>query len=119
MNVLSIDKSSIPIQQDVLVRAIAGEKPAVSGTNTTVQDQPKKTEEFTQRLEEAVKQLDRTVETYNTDLKFTIHKESGRVSVKVIDTRDDSVIREIPPERVLEFAAYVKKMLGILLDKLI
>ncbi len=39
--------------------------------------------------------------------------------VKVIDTRDNSVIREIPSERVLDFAAHIKKMVGLILDKII
>ena len=59
------------------------------------------------------------METYNTELRFTIHEESGQIMVKVINTEDDSVIREIPPERVLDFVAHVKKMLGILFDRFI
>jgi len=72
-----------------------------------------------QKLEEAVEQTNKTMETYGTELRFSIHEESGEIMVKVIDTRDNSVIREIPPERILDMVAYVKKMLGFIIDKFI
>jgi hypothetical protein len=44
--------------------------------------------------------------------KFTVHPESGMVSIKIIDARTDQVIREVPPEDVLkiveELQAYLK-----------
>jgi len=71
------------------------------------------------RLEEAVVLANKTMETYGTELRFSIHEGSGEYQVKVVDTRDNSVIREIPPERVLNFVAHIKKMLGIIIDKFI
>jgi len=71
------------------------------------------------KLEEAVGQINKTMETYNTELRFSIHEASGEVMVQVINTEDGSVIREIPPEPILEIVAYVKKMLGIIVDKFI
>ena len=40
-----------------------------------------------QKLGIAVEQLNKTMETYNTELRFTIHEESGQILVKVINTR--------------------------------
>lgn len=71
------------------------------------------------KLEEAVDKANKTMETYNTELRFSIHEASGEIMVKVINTKDNSVMREIPPERVLDFVAHVKKMLGIIIDKFI
>ncbi len=70
-------------------------------------------------LEEAVEKVNQTMETYRTELRFQIHEGSGEMMVKVINTKDDTVIREIPPENVLDFVAHVKKMLGIIIDKFI
>jgi len=70
-------------------------------------------------LEEAVGQANRTFETYGTQLRFTLHEASGEFMVKVINTKDNSVIKEIPPEWVLDFVADVKRMLGIIIDKYI
>ena len=79
----------------------------------------KKEETDRKLLEEAVEKANRTMETYNTELQFVIHEESGELMVKVIDGRDGSVIREVPPEYVLRLVAHIKKMLGIIIDKFI
>ncbi len=79
----------------------------------------KKEEADKKLLEEAVEKANRTMETYNTELQFVMHEESGELMVKVIDSRDGSVIREIPPEYVLRLVAHIKKMLGIIIDKFI
>ncbi len=67
----------------------------------------------------AVKLLNKTMESYGTHLKFSLHERSGEYMVKVINTNDNTVIREIPPERVLDMVAYFKELLGIIVDKFI
>ncbi|KJS15953.1 MAG: hypothetical protein VR69_11690 [Peptococcaceae bacterium BRH_c4b] len=71
------------------------------------------------QIENAVKQINNTMEMYHTELKYSLHEESGEYYVKVINTEDNTVIREIPPEKVLDMVAYFKKMLGIIVDKFI
>ena len=72
-----------------------------------------------EKLEKAVELANKTMEATSTELRFSIHKESGEVMVKVINTRDSSVVREIPPERVLDMVAYLKKMLGVMIDQFV
>lgn len=122
MNVQNPEKNFIPVQQDVKTKVLTGGKsaaPAEAQTKLSGQTERKAIDDQDQKLLEAVEQTNKTMETYNTELRFSIHKESGEVLVKVIDTRDNSVIREIPPERILDFAAHIKKMLGLILDKII
>lgn len=122
MNVQSAEKNFIPVQQDVKMKVLAGGKsatPTEAQTKLSGQTEQQAIDDQNQKLSEAVEQTNKTMETYNTELRFSIHKESGEVMVKVIDTRDNSVIREIPPEQVLDFAAHIKKMLGLILDKII
>ncbi len=119
MRVENIGNNYTPVTGDTTVN----QKPVGKGTignggmNNPLEAQ--QGEYSSQKLEMAVDQLNKTMETYGTELKFTIHKESGEVLVKVINTKDDSVIREIPPERVLDFIGRIKKMLGIIFDKFI
>lgn len=70
-------------------------------------------------VDKAVDLLNKTMEDYSTELKFVFHKGSGEYMVKVINTKDNSVIREIPPEKVLDMVAYFKDMLGMIVDKFI
>lgn len=67
----------------------------------------------------AVEQLNKTMRAYNTELHFEIHEKSGEIMVKVMNSESDTVIREIPPEKVLDMVAYFKKMLGIVIDRMI
>ncbi|MCL6611795.1 MAG: flagellar protein FlaG [Peptococcaceae bacterium] len=67
----------------------------------------------------AVELLNKTMENYSTQLKFSLHEASGEYIVRVINTSDNTVIREIPPERVLDMVAHFKEMLGIIVDKFI
>lgn len=121
MSVLSIEKSYAPIQQDVVVKPLPEKKEAIPDkkANVPAQAQQAAGDDSGLKLEEAVEQINNTIGTYRTELQFTIHRDIGEISVKVIDKRDDSVIREIPSERALEFAAHVKKMLGIMFDEFI
>lgn len=70
-------------------------------------------------MEKALDILNKTMEVYNTELRFTMHKKSGEFIIKVINTTDNTVIREIPPERVLDMIAQMKEMMGLIVDKFI
>lgn len=109
-----------PAQQEVKIKVLPGGKSANKiGEQIILPEQAESSfvEDKKKNLEEAVVQANKTLETYNTKLQFSIHKESGEVMVKVINSIDNTVVREIPPERVLDFVADVKKMLGFILDK--
>jgi flagellar protein FlaG len=55
-------------------------------------------------LKQAVSQLNDYVQTIQRDLQFSIDKESGIMVVKVIDTKSEKVIRQIPAEETLKLA---------------
>ena len=50
-------------------------------------------------------------------LRFHMHSESERWMVQVVDIREDEIVREIPPEKVLNVAAQIQGLLGVLLDE--
>jgi len=53
----------------------------------------------------------------NVDLQFSVHEASGKVMVTVMDGATGEVIREIPPSEVLDLAARVDEMIGLIFDK--
>ncbi len=67
--------------------------------------------------------MNEVMQMSNHHLKFRVHEDSGRIQVKVIDSESQKVIREIPPEKILECSAMIKnlmeEMAGILLDEVI
>lgn len=74
-------------------------------------------------LQEAVGTVNRALEVSNYHLEFKVHEGSGRYQIKVVDSNSNEVLREIPPERVLDLAADIRKMmdkiLGLLVDETI
>jgi len=73
-------------------------------------------------LQAAVNITNDAIRIVNYHLEFRLHEDSGRYQVKVIDSESQKVIREIPPEKMLEFSAHIKQMLdkalGFLVDEI-
>ncbi len=72
---------------------------------------------YTERLEEAVKEANRATEETNINLRFRLHEESERVMMLVFDIEKNEVIREIPPEDLLNLIGQIQEMIGLLLDE--
>ena len=65
------------------------------------------TEEFNQKINMI----------HNVDLQFSVHKGSGQILVKVMDAGSGELIREIPPSEMLDLAARLDEMIGLLFDQ--
>ncbi len=84
--------------------------------NTTAEE--KTTRETQQVTEQMLKELEQDFETmHNVGLKFSKHNDTGRMMIKVLNKDNDELIREIPAEDVLNLAAKLEEMIGILFDK--
>jgi flagellar protein FlaG len=54
---------------------------------------------------------------HNVDLQFSVHDSSGRVMVTVKDATTGQVIREVPPSDILNLAAKLDEMIGLIFDE--
>lgn len=74
-----------------------------------------------EKLKEAVNITNQAIRFSNYHLEFKLHEDSGRYQVKVVDSESQQVIREIPPEKMLDFSARFKELLdqavGVLVDE--
>lgn len=68
-------------------------------------------------IKTAIGNVNKTLNPYDRKLEFSIHEATKLISVKVIDTNTDEVIREIPPEKILDMVAKLWEMAGIIVDK--
>ena len=74
-----------------------------------------------QQIPEAnTKEIAKTIKEYvnsvQTDLQIQVHQGTGDIMVKVISKDDGKVVREIPPEELLDLAARMQDMVGLLFD---
>ena len=54
---------------------------------------------------------------HGVDLQFTVDKPTGEIMVTVKDESTGKVIREIPPQEVLNLAARLDAMVGLIFDQ--
>lgn len=52
-----------------------------------------------------------------THLRFEIHEGTGSLMVKVVNNSNDQVIKEIPAENLLDYAAGMRELEGIIVDE--
>lgn len=83
-------------------------KAELSGAAYTVSD-----EQIIKAIEKAIK----AIQGKTTNLEFTVHEETRMIAVKVLDSNTGEVLREIPPEKSLDFVAKLWEMAGILIDE--
>lgn len=69
------------------------------------------------RVEESVENINRELKSLETNLRFSIHKTTKQIMVKIVDTNTSEVIREIPSEKILDMVAAMMERAGLFLDK--
>lgn len=118
---MAVDYSSA--KNDAVTNKLPGEKAQESRVNDklTAADLKNYHQVKEDELEIAAGVMNEAMKISNYHLQFRVHKDSGRIQVKVIDSDTDKVLREIPPENVLECSAKIKEMLdhmaGIIVDE--
>ncbi|MCI3028105.1 flagellar protein FlaG [Desemzia sp. C1] len=70
-----------------------------------------------EQLEKAVNKANEHIMGVNTQLQYRIHEGTDRIMVRLIDTESQDVIREIPPEKMLDLVAEIWKRVGLVVDK--
>jgi hypothetical protein len=68
-------------------------------------------------LDEALEKLRSISDIFNRRLDFEVDRDTNRIIVKVIDTKTDKVVKEIPPAQLVQLAAKIQEMIGILVDE--
>ncbi|NIA08463.1 MAG: hypothetical protein GWP10_01475 [Nitrospiraceae bacterium] len=92
-----IKPAKTPVHQDKLTQKDGMHKPKVSSS-------------LLNQVQENLKII------HDVSFQFSVHKATGQTIVKIIDQETGKVIREIPPKQVLDLAARIDEMIGILFN---
>ena len=68
-------------------------------------------------LQRAVEETNRLIFKDNGRFEFKIHERTNRLMVKLVDKDTDEVLKEIPPEKILDLVASIWDLVGILVDE--
>ena len=74
-------------------------------------------EKLKKELERITEELNKVLNPLNTTLKFKFNDKVEELVVKVVDTKDNKVIREYPPKEALELMQKMRELIGLLFDK--
>ena len=68
-------------------------------------------------LQEGTQKLNEMTRIFDRSFHFEIHEESKRWMVQVINTETGEVIKEIPPEKILDMVARLDQFVGLVIDE--
>lgn len=91
---------------------LAGNAEAPSQNQENIQFKPKE-----EQLQQALDRVKEGFEKANIGFEYFIDEKTNREVVKVIDKDTNEVIRQFPPEEILNMLQKMYEMLGILIDK--
>lgn len=65
----------------------------------------------------AIENANKAISLSNRRFEYSIHDKTNEIMIKVIDSDTDEVIREIPPEKILDIVAKMWEMAGLIVDE--
>lgn len=80
------------------------------------EEKPEALEISTEHLQGVAQQLQDFVSSLDKSLQFSIHKDSGRDVIKVIDGVTGETIRQIPSEEILNVVSNLSQATGIFME---
>jgi flagellar protein FlaG len=69
------------------------------------------------QLQDFVNRLNLMLELTWYDLRFRIHDATHEIMVQVVNRDTGEIVREIPPKKILDMWAEMKRLIGMLMDK--
>lgn len=70
-----------------------------------------------EKIEQAVSKVNEHLLGVNAHFQYRIHEGTERIMIKLVDTETNNVIKEIPPEKMLDVVAEIWKRVGLIIDK--
>lgn len=96
-------------------------KPPTGAQKATIkgekEESAKVREEARSKIENIAQAMDNYVKSIQRDLEIRVDGATGKVIVKVLYKESGEVLREIPPEEMLNLAAKMEEMTGALFNK--
>lgn len=65
----------------------------------------------------AIEKANKIMINHNTKAEFSVHEKTKAINVKIVDMDNNQVIREFPPEKILDLIAKMLDMAGLFVDE--
>ena len=64
-----------------------------------------------------LKQLNKTLEAFDTHVSLSVDEKSHQTIIKVIDNNSGKVVRQIPSEQLMRVSERITELLGVIYDE--
>ncbi|MCI5727195.1 MAG: flagellar protein FlaG [Clostridium sp.] len=68
-------------------------------------------------LKKAVDEVNKYLVKDKTHAEYSVHEVFNRIMIKIIDDKTDKVVLEVPPKKLIDMAAKLCKLAGVIVDK--
>lgn len=68
-------------------------------------------------VQDIIEKANKEFIAHDRKFEFSIHEKTKQVMIKVLDSVTNDVIKELPPERLLDIIAGIWEVAGIMVDK--
>lgn len=68
-------------------------------------------------LKKAVDEVNKFLIKDKTHAEYSVHEVFNRIMIKIIDDKTDEVVLEVPPKKLIDMAAKLCKLAGVIVDK--
>ncbi len=68
-------------------------------------------------LEKTLDELNDVLEVVTKDLRFELHQPTDNLMVHIINRESQEILKTMPPEEMLDIAARIRTMIGIIIDE--
>lgn len=114
--VVSSNASAVKISPEFSDSQLEGKKVNL-GTNQQVTNFESKDTNSKEQLEQAVTMMNDLLDNQKKTSKFVFHEGLDKYYVKLVDSETEEIIKEIPPERLLDAFYEMQKLAGMIVDE--
>lgn len=115
MEISKVDSYKLPGEKEISNLEVSKSVKKVNKSIGNIEDKQSKIDP--KELNSAVAKANKVLFKNNTHLQFRIHEKTKDVMVKIINDESGEVLKEIPPEKMLDMIAKLWEIAGILVDE--
>ena len=83
-----------------------------------VQEAKSEEEKYNKKeLKKAVDEVNKYLVKDKTHAEYSVHEVFNRIMIKIIDDKTDEIVLEVPPKKLIDMAAKLCKLAGVIVDK--
>jgi len=110
----SVQNAQTAIKNPILIQKYQNNDSETLEKDLKISQKNENLEKDLKIFEEGLEKLKKVV---HSDMKLEVNKDADRIVVKIIDKDNGEVIRQIPPEEIVNLIKNMNEFLGVFLDQ--